>query len=93
MEQLGLVSGLLDNYWARSQVFRTVQFSSVVLSGILETRRPLLAEKCLRVSSAISNMRIMLRLLDDIPILVYALKNRNQSQVNWVSIHWTGLLD
>lgn len=81
MEQLGLVSRLLGNYWARSQVFRTVQFSSAMLSGVLEARGPLLSQKCLKVSSAISNMRIMLRLLDDIPILVYALKNRNQLQV------------
>lgn len=81
MDQLRAASSLLDNYWARSQVFRAVQFSSAMFSGLLENKRPRLAGKLLEISAAISNMRVMLRLLDDLPILAHILKNWTQSQV------------
>lgn len=71
---------LLDNYWARSKVFRVVQFSSALLSGLSEKRRPALAEKLLKVSAAVSNMRVMLRLLDDIPAVSHVLTKWNSSQ-------------
>lgn len=73
LQQLKAVSHFLDNYWARSQVFRTAQFSSALLSGVLEKSCPVESGKLMKISSAISNMRIMLRLLDDIPNLVQVL--------------------
>lgn len=81
MEKLQAASTFLDNYWARSQVFRTVQFSSAMLSGLLEKNRPELADKLLTVSAAISNMRVMLRMLDDLPTLANVLTSWKQSQV------------
>ena len=87
MEELRAVSALLENYWARDQVFRNVQFSSALFSGLLERKWPLLAEKLLKISAAISNMRVMLRLLDDIPSLAYVLSTWNEVQVNYTVIH------
>lgn len=82
MDRLQAFSSFLDNYWARSQVFRTVQFSSAMMSGLLERPHPIWAEKLMKLSSALSNMRIMLRLLDDLPIFAHVVIAWNQSQVS-----------
>ncbi len=81
VKQLRPVSTLLDNYWLRSQVFRTVQFSSALLAGLLERPRPLWSDKLMKLSGSISNMRVMLRLLDDIPNLSHVLSTWHTAQV------------
>lgn len=55
-----------------------------MLSGLLEKHRPELSDKLLTVSSAISNMRVMLRMLDDLPALANVLISWKKSQV----LHW-----
>ena len=75
------LSSFLENYWCRNQVFRTVQFASGMLSGLLETSYPDVAGKLMIVSGSISEMRVMLRLLDDLPALAYNLQNWKPKKV------------
>ena len=74
----------LENYWGRNQVFRTCQFGFAMTSGLLQERFPALANKLLTVSDAIATMRATLRLLDDLPALVYTVKNLQAKQVRTV---------
>lgn len=80
------VSGFLENYWSRNQVFRTLQFGSTLVSGLLESVHPNAASSVLRVADSISNMRVMLRLLDDIPVLAHAISNWKPKKVSVSSI-------
>ena len=75
------VSGFLENYWNRTQVFRTLQFGSTLVSGLLEGVHPDAASSVLRVANSISNMRVMLRLLDDIPVLAHTISNWKRRKV------------
>lgn len=75
------VSSFLENYWNRNQVFRTVQYVSVLCSGLLERRLPGAANKFITLSSSLSNMRVILRLMDDIPNLAHTLSNWGQQKV------------
>ncbi len=82
MDQLSAVSRFLDNYWARSQVFRAAQFSSALVSGLVSGQHPLHSGRLMVLSREIANLRIMLRLLDDIPVLAQVIKSwRTSSQV------------
>lgn len=80
MAALSDAAAFLESYWGRNQVFRTAQFSSLFLSGLLERRHPVAAEKLELLSSAISNMRVMLRLLDDVPSLVMSARAWSNSK-------------
>ena len=62
-------------------MFRTLQFASCMLSGLAERSFPQTAVKLLTVSSSISDMRVMLRLLDDLPMLAHTLKNWKPKKV------------
>ena len=75
------LSSFLENYWCRNQVFRTVQFASGMISGLLERSYPDVAGKLMIVSGSISEMRVMLRLLDDLPALAYNLQNWKPKKV------------
>ena len=75
------IAAFLENYWGRNQVFRSGQFGLAMISGLLQEKFPAVADKLLTVSNAISTMRTTLRLLDDIPALVYAIKNLQTKQV------------
>lgn len=70
-----LVSAFLDSHWARSQILRTAQFAAATVSGLLESASPDVASKLIAASSKISGARVILRLMDDIPILVYNLSS------------------
>lgn len=76
------VSGFLEDYWNRNQVFRTLQFGSTLVSGLLEHTYPGAAGSLLRVANSISNMRVMLRLLDDIPVLAHTIRNWKPEKVS-----------
>lgn len=78
---LGELSALLDNYWVRSQLFRTLQFASTLCAGLLERYRPHGASRLDNLSYSISNMRVMLRLMDDIPALASTLRSWMQTKV------------
>ena len=84
LQHAGTLASFLDNYWARSQVFRTVQFSSAMLSGFIAKPCPECGQKLMTVSNAISNMRVMLRLLDDLPVLVEVIKSWSNPKVTRV---------
>ena len=79
------VSTFLDNYWNRDQVFRTLQYASILCSGFLEPRVPGAASKFATLTSSISTMRTTLRLLDDIPNLVQTL-NKWRQQVSLLRV-------
>ena len=69
------VSAFLDSHWARNQILRTAQFAAAMVSGLLESASPDAASKLIAVSSKISGVRVILRLMDDIPTLVYNLSS------------------
>lgn len=75
------LSTFLENYWTRSQVFRTLQFASTLCAGLLERRHPSAAAKLVTISSSIANMRVMLRLMDDVPVLAHALRSWRPQKV------------
>ena len=75
------IAAFLENYWGRNQVFRTGQFGLAMISGLLQERFPAVANKLLTASNAISTMRTTLRLLDDVPALVYIIKHLQTKQV------------
>ena len=75
------IAAFLENYWGRNQVFRTGQFGLAMISGLLREKFPAAANNLLTASNAISTMRTTLRLLDDIPALVYIVKNLQAQQV------------
>ena len=79
------ISSFLENYWCRNQVFRTVQFASGMLSGLLERSYPDMAGKLMTVAGSISEMRVVLRLLDDLPALAYNLQNWRPKKVCIIS--------
>lgn len=74
-------STFLENYWNRNQVFRTVQYASILFSGLLEQRFPGGASKFAAVSRSLSNMRTALRLMDDVPNLARTLSTWRQQKV------------
>lgn len=75
------LSTFLENYWTRSQVFRTLQFASTLCAGLLERRHSSAAAKFATISSSIANMRVMLRLMDDIPVLAHTLRSWHPQKV------------
>ena len=75
-------SAFLENYWSRNQVLRTLQFASALCAGLLEGRRRAnAAAKFSTVSTSIANARVLLRLLDDLPVLVHTLKSWRPNKV------------
>ena len=76
------ISGFLEDYWNRNQVFRTLQFGSTLVSGLLEPTHPGAAGSLLRVANSVSNMRVMLRLLDDIPVLAHTIRDWKPKKVS-----------
>ena len=75
------VSAFLENYWSRNQVLRTLQFASALCAGLLEGRRSNAAAKFSTVSTSIASTRVILRLLDDLPVLVHTLKSWRPNKV------------
>lgn len=61
-------------------VLLTVQFSSAMLGGLCEATHPQLSSKLVHLYGSLSNMRVMLRLLDDLPALAYTLKTWTSSK-------------
>ena len=70
------VATFLDNHWARNQILKMAQYATAMVSGLLENTSSGAAGKLLAVSSKISGVRVVLRLLDDIPTLAYNLSSR-----------------
>ena len=64
----------LDSYSKRDTVVRTVQFGALFLGGLARNRWPVLSEKLMIVCSEFGHARLILRMIDDIPMLAYTLK-------------------
>ena len=74
-KNLSAVSSFLENHYSRDKVFRTAQFSALLLSGLSQQRLPVLSEKLVRIYQQFSHVRLVLRLADDLPMLAYTLKS------------------
>lgn len=73
-KSLASAATFLDNHSKRDTVVRTVQFGALFLGGVSKRRCPLLSEKLMIVCSEFSHARLILRMIDDIPMLAYTLK-------------------
>lgn len=62
------------------QFLRTICYSTKLISGL--TSDPLLAKRMQNVSSQMSAARLILRLLDDLPMLKYAMEYGFGEEVN-----------
>ena len=59
-----------------------------MLGGVAEPTHPILAAKLSHVSNSISNMRVMLRLLDDLPGIVHTVRAWGSRRVSLVRTDW-----
>lgn len=73
-KSLTSVATFLDNHSKRDTVFRTVQFGALFLGGLSTNRWPSVSEKLIRVCNEFSHARLILRTIDDVPMLAYTLK-------------------
>ena len=73
-KNLASVANFLENHSRRDKVFRTVQFGSLLLGTLSRNRWPSVSEKLIKVCHEFSHARLILRMIDDIPMLAYTLK-------------------
>ncbi|KAK9693133.1 Peroxisomal biogenesis factor 11 (PEX11) [Popillia japonica] len=66
------ICNVLETYKGRDKFLRTICYSTKLISGL--TSDPLLAKRMQNVSSQMSAARLILRLLDDLPMLKYAME-------------------
>ncbi|XP_065884916.1 peroxisomal membrane protein 11C-like [Dysidea avara] len=91
-KNLSAVSSFLENHYSRDKVFRTAQFSALLLSGLSQQRLPVLSEKLVRIYQQFSHVRLVLRLADDLPMLAYTLKSAFARDKSDSFLHWSTLL-
>ncbi|XP_022919594.2 peroxisomal membrane protein 11C [Onthophagus taurus] len=63
---------LLETYKGRDKVLRTICYSTKLIGGL--SKDPILQKRMQVVSSQMSQTRLILRLLDDLPMLQYTLE-------------------
>lgn len=73
-KNLSSAAAFLDSHSKRDTVVRTVQFGTLFLGGLSRNRWPVLSEKLMVVCGEFSHARLILRMIDDIPMLAYTLK-------------------
>ena len=66
-----LTISILESYRGRDKVMRTVQFASMMVSGLLNKSTPKSATKLQTIASQLGLCRVILRLFDDIPMIAY----------------------
>lgn len=64
---------MLESYRGRDKIMRTVQFGSLMSSGLLSRLTPSNAAKLKAIAGHLGSGRLLLRLFDDIPMLAYNL--------------------
>ncbi|XP_072033234.1 peroxisomal membrane protein 11C-like [Amphiura filiformis] len=62
---------LLESYRGRDKIMRTIQFTSILTSGLINKVAPANAVKLKTVAGQLGLCRVILRLFDDIPMLAY----------------------
>ncbi|XP_067629198.1 peroxisomal membrane protein 11C [Eurosta solidaginis] len=65
---------IIDSYGGRDKVMKALCYSAKLIAGYHATRNPDLAKRYAITSSRISGARATLRLIDDIPMIQYALE-------------------
>lgn len=73
-KNLASAETFLGSYIKRDTVFRTIQFGALFLGGISKSRWPLLSEKMMQVCDEFSHARLIMRMIDDVPMLAHTLK-------------------
>ena len=73
-KSLASVGTFLDSHSKRDAVIRTAQFGALLLGGLWRNRHPALSENLIKVCGEFSHARLILRLIDDIPMLAHTLK-------------------
>ncbi|XP_053946333.1 peroxisomal membrane protein 11C [Anastrepha obliqua] len=65
---------IIDTYGGRDKVMKALCYSAKLIAGYHSSRNPELAKRYAITSSRISGARATLRLIDDIPMIQYALE-------------------
>ncbi|XP_037827129.1 peroxisomal membrane protein 11C [Lucilia sericata] len=65
---------IIDTYGGRDKVMKALCYGSKLIAGYYSDRKPELAKRYAIASSRISGARATLRLIDDIPMIQYALE-------------------
>ena len=73
-KSLASVGTFLDSHSKRDTVIRTAQFGALLLGGLSRNYLPSLSENMIKVCSEFSHARLILRLIDDVPMLAHTLK-------------------
>ena len=90
-KNLSSAATFLDSHSKRDTVVRTVQFGTLLLGGLSRNRWPVLSEKLMVVCGEFSHARLILRMIDDIPMLAYTLKCYLSREVR-LYIHYIKIL-
>ncbi|XP_015598047.1 peroxisomal membrane protein 11C isoform X2 [Cephus cinctus] len=87
---LALVSEYLNTYPGRDKMLRTLSYVAKLVAGL--SKSPEAAEKFKIIGSQMSSCRVTLRLLDDIPMLHYAMSyGLGKQEPDWL-IRWMELI-
>lgn len=78
---LGLIADYLETYEGRDKFLRTLSYSAKLATVLTKSNEKI--EKFKLFGSQMSNCRVILRLLDDIPLLYAAVNHGRGRQVCW----------
>ena len=73
-KSLASVGTFLDSHSKRDTVIRTAQFGALLLGSLSRNHLPSISEKLIKVCDEFSHARLILRLIDDMPMLAHTLK-------------------
>lgn len=73
-KKLSSAATFLDSHSKRDKVIRTVQFGALLVGGLSKNRWPLVSQKLLKVYNEFGHARLILRMIDDVPMLAHTLR-------------------
>lgn len=83
------VGTFLDSHSKRDTVIRTAQYGALLLGDLWRNRYPALSGKLIKVSDEFGHARLILRLIDDIPMLAHLLKCYVSRERSNGFLHWS----
>lgn len=84
MNLLAKTSNFLESYRGHDCTLSVIGYGLTMYSGLRERNNPFFAKKLLKLSSQLSNARVILRLLDDPSMLLYTLSYGFGKHVNQI---------
>lgn len=84
MNLLAKTSNFLESYRGHDCTLSAIGYGLTMFSGSTSKNNPFFAKKLLKISSQISNARVILRLLDDPSMLLYTLSYGFGKHVNHI---------